>query len=178
MDALKTYVDSFDGLYKVENWDELKRLWIRGVGQAQRDLPAHVVHEYCHPDRGFEPELTVEKLNHKPFPRRLKTDEGDWWVARYNGGGIGGSEINIKGFGVVRYNHTRAEVAHVPGWPVVAGTGPTYRPTPWWAELELASDHSSLTKLYEARTSQLKEIQSHYAQYQSRPGYKLHKSNQ
>ncbi len=74
VNALKTYVDQFDALYKVENWNELQRLWIHVVGKAQAQTVAHVAQEYCHPDRPFDP---VPDFNAKPFKRQFNTDEGE-----------------------------------------------------------------------------------------------------
>jgi hypothetical protein len=48
--ALDTYVTNFD------KWDYHQRegAWMK-VGKAQRDVPVHVAHEYCRPDRAFDP---------------------------------------------------------------------------------------------------------------------------
>ena len=100
LDALQTYIDRFPALYSASNWDELERLWIRGVGGAQSRTVAHVAQEYCHPDRPFDP---VPDFTKKPFPRQLKTDEGDWWTAKYNNGPLGGgSGSKLTGFGAWR----------------------------------------------------------------------------
>ncbi|MDR3491671.1 MAG: hypothetical protein P4M12_06460, partial [Gammaproteobacteria bacterium] len=53
-EALKTYVDGCDGWYAARNWAAIDAAWLK-VGLAQRDVPAHVVHEYCRPDRSFDP---------------------------------------------------------------------------------------------------------------------------
>ena len=98
--ALQTYIDRFPALYSASNWDEISRLWIKGVGGAQSRTVAHVAQEYCHPNRPFNP---VPDFTKKPFSRQLKTDGGDWWTAKYNNGPLGGgSGSNMTGFGVFR----------------------------------------------------------------------------
>jgi hypothetical protein len=49
IDALKTYVQNYDA------WDykKCKAHWGKVVGGLQRKLPAHVINEYCRPDRAF-----------------------------------------------------------------------------------------------------------------------------
>jgi hypothetical protein len=49
IDALKAYVQNFDV------WDDKKceAHWCKVIGGHQRKLPAHVINEYCHPDRSF-----------------------------------------------------------------------------------------------------------------------------
>lgn len=51
--ALKEYVDGYDNWSNTDNWDAMEAAWMK-VGIAQRDVPAHVIHEYCRPDRSFE----------------------------------------------------------------------------------------------------------------------------
>ena len=48
--ALDTYVTNFD------KWNDHQQqeAWMK-VGKAQRDVPVHVAHEYCRPDRSFDP---------------------------------------------------------------------------------------------------------------------------
>lgn len=45
INALDRYVTSFDQWYKDNNWHEINAAWM-AVGRAQRDVPAHVAHEY------------------------------------------------------------------------------------------------------------------------------------
>jgi hypothetical protein len=49
IDALNTYVQNYD----VWNYDKCKAHWCKVVGGLQRKLPAHVINEYCRPDRAF-----------------------------------------------------------------------------------------------------------------------------
>ncbi len=100
--AYQTYLDQYDALYDASNWNELQRLWIHGIGGAQRAVVAHVAQEYCHPARPFDP---VPDFQAKPFPRQLKGDKGDWFSASYNGGGLGGKlgeAGRVSGFSWVR----------------------------------------------------------------------------
>lgn len=61
--ALAAWVNEFP------NWSDEKmtRLWLL-VGQAQRDVPAHVAQEYCRRDRNFSP---LPKFNEEHLPREL-----------------------------------------------------------------------------------------------------------
>jgi hypothetical protein len=61
--ALNTYVTNY------EKWDYHQRLdaWMK-VGKAQRDVPAHIAHEYCRPDRSFDP---LPSFNEENLPRVL-----------------------------------------------------------------------------------------------------------
>ena len=52
--ALNNYVQGYDEWVRTDNWDAMKAAWML-VGQAQRDLPVHVINEYCRPDRSFNP---------------------------------------------------------------------------------------------------------------------------
>lgn len=52
--ALKQYVDGYDNWEDPNNQDELEAAW-KEVGIQQRDMPVHVLNEYCHPDRSFYP---------------------------------------------------------------------------------------------------------------------------
>ena len=61
--ALDTYVTNFD------KWDYHQRgeAWMK-VGKAQRDVPVHVAHEYCRPDRLFDP---LPSFTEEALPRDL-----------------------------------------------------------------------------------------------------------
>ena len=56
------------------------------MGGAQRLLPAHVLNEYCHPSRSFNP---CPDFKTGPLPRTRQTDEGEWFTTSYNGGKLG-----------------------------------------------------------------------------------------
>jgi hypothetical protein len=52
--ALNYYVQGHDQWMKTNNADKIKQAWLN-VGLAQRDLPVHVINEYCRPDRPLQP---------------------------------------------------------------------------------------------------------------------------
>lgn len=62
--ALKHYVDEYNKkpIKSDADWAILDQIWIKEVGGAQRDVPAHVAHEYCHPDRSFYNASSSDKL--------------------------------------------------------------------------------------------------------------------
>ena len=65
--ALKNYVNGYDAWDAANNYDAMKAAWML-VGLAQRDLPVHVINEYCHPDRSFHP---LPAFNENKLPRIL-----------------------------------------------------------------------------------------------------------
>ncbi len=65
--ALNRYVQGYDVWDRLGNYTEMKSAWMT-VGLAQRDLPAHVLHEYCRPDRSFGPRPA---FNEQSMPRVL-----------------------------------------------------------------------------------------------------------
>ncbi|MDF1826766.1 MAG: hypothetical protein P1U39_00580 [Legionellaceae bacterium] len=64
--ALYSYATNFN------TWDVGQRedAWLN-VGQAQRDVPVHIAHEYCRPDRSFCP---CPEFNEPTLPRLLSLD--------------------------------------------------------------------------------------------------------
>ncbi|KTC95854.1 hypothetical protein Lgee_2234 [Legionella geestiana] len=70
--ALQTYVDNFEAW----DWPHRRAHWCNIVGGAQRDLPAHVRHEYCHPTRKF---ASVPGFTDNVLPRSLRFYN---WVTR------------------------------------------------------------------------------------------------
>lgn len=65
--ALQFYVDNYDAWYAASNWVAMEAAWME-VGKAQRDVPAHVAQEYCHPTRAFYP---CPLFNEPALPRLL-----------------------------------------------------------------------------------------------------------
>ena len=65
--ALQNYVNGFDAWAAAGNYDAMKAAWML-VGLAQRDLPVHVINEYCRPDRSFGP---LPAFNEDKLPRIL-----------------------------------------------------------------------------------------------------------
>jgi hypothetical protein len=74
INALNHYVAEHDKKpNKTEaDWDALEKIWIEEVGRAQRDIPAHIAHEYCHPDRSFEDVNENNQLLDASNPDNLK----------------------------------------------------------------------------------------------------------
>ena len=75
IDALEHYVTEFSNKsYKTEaDWQVLNDdIWIKEVGGAQRNLPAHIAQEYCHPDRSFHDVTKNKELLHADNPKNLK----------------------------------------------------------------------------------------------------------
>lgn len=65
--ALQNYVNGYDARDAANNYDAMKAAWML-VGLAQRDLPVHVINEYCRPDRSFDP---LPAFNEDKLPRVL-----------------------------------------------------------------------------------------------------------
>ena len=55
LDSYEYYLDNYSRLFKASKWTELNNIWLIQIGGAQKLLPMHVFHEYCHPDRPFDP---------------------------------------------------------------------------------------------------------------------------
>ena len=53
INALQHYIDNVDAWQSTGNIAAIIEAWSKGVGGAQRDVPAHVAQEYCHPTRSF-----------------------------------------------------------------------------------------------------------------------------
>ena len=84
--ALDTYVTNHN------KWSvhEQDTAWI-SVGKAQRDVPAHIAHEYCRPDRSFDP---LPSFNEETLPRRLTfnnrvEDNSSWFPLSSSSSGLG-----------------------------------------------------------------------------------------
>jgi hypothetical protein len=65
IDALKEYVAGYKNWDATNNYDAMRAAWMK-VGRAQRDVPVHVINEYCRPDRSFDP---MPKFNEDELPR-------------------------------------------------------------------------------------------------------------
>lgn len=71
INAYNTYLQAYEQWNVGENSEEdVIKAWV-AVGVAQRDLPAHVIQEYCHPDRSFKPRPTFS-VNENQLPRETK----------------------------------------------------------------------------------------------------------
>ena len=67
LQALQDYVTGYDAWDAANNYDAMRAAWMV-VGLAQRDLPVHVINEYCRPDRSFHP---LPAFNEDQLPRIL-----------------------------------------------------------------------------------------------------------
>ena len=65
--SLITALDTYLTHYHKWNDHQQEEAWMK-VGQAQRDVPAHIAHEYCRPDRSFDP---LPSFNEENMPRIL-----------------------------------------------------------------------------------------------------------
>ena len=130
--ALKTYIDN----YKPWSGEQCKTHWIQQVGGAQLLLPAHVMNEYCHPTRSFDPCPNFEKDEDLPRTRKVTIDKDyeDLFTAQWNGGSLGNS------FGL-------AQCGGAGGWGEV---GMWLRV---WGDRS-RPDHASITSLCSTRTQQ------------------------
>lgn len=78
--ALQEYVDGYNTWNTANNWEAVKAAWMK-VGKAQRDVPVHVVNEYCRKDRSFHP---LPAFNEASLPEELtfynyETDRAEGW---------------------------------------------------------------------------------------------------
>ena len=91
--ALEIYVSNFD------KWSPHEREigWL-AVGQAQRDVPAHVAHEYCRPDRSFDLDeyknASEPRFKEKTLPRDFTFDNyvtnvKSWFPLTSSSSGLG-----------------------------------------------------------------------------------------
>ena len=67
LQALQDYVTGYAAWDTAQNYDAMRAAWMV-VGLAQRDLPVHVINEYCRPDRSFHP---LPAFNEDQLPRIL-----------------------------------------------------------------------------------------------------------
>lgn len=68
--ALNHYVAEYNK--KSKDWGALEKIWIEEVGRAQRDVPAHIAQEYCHPERSFDQVNNNKDLLDASNPANLK----------------------------------------------------------------------------------------------------------
>lgn len=151
--ALQTYID-----HDSWNVDQREKHWCTVVGSEQRRLPVHVVNEYCHRTRSFDPCPDFEE---ETLPRSRKIvvgyvgidDEEEWYTAKYDGSFLGDS------FAIVRGDKQDALATW---WPEGAG---------WLCQWLVVGnchevDHKALQALSQTRTQQLEGLKAWLAQYQ------------
>jgi serine/threonine protein kinase len=140
LDALRTYVDN----YRKWRLDQRKEQWCKKVGGAQKLLPAHVVNEYCRPDRPFDP-CPSEWSSSLPRARAVligKMDEEDTLGAWFSP--PSSSELLGSSFAFVRSHFDAA-----------CGREWSYG-SPGLFGMPALADLESLQALWNARTQQLK----------------------
>lgn len=105
---LKIYIEAYNLSPREtrEDWEALDRLW-RKVGLLQRDVPAHIAQEYCHPDRTFDQVVQNPNLIDVANPANLKRQlnfynwsvaSNDWWFSPRSLGNSGlGSLFAMRG---------------------------------------------------------------------------------
>jgi hypothetical protein len=89
--SLITALDTYVTHYVKTNYHQQLEAWMK-VGQAQRDVPAHIAQEYCRPDRSFDPLPTFNEQN---LPRILainnysRTGDRSWFPLASSSSGLG-----------------------------------------------------------------------------------------
>jgi len=134
-DKLTNALENCVQLWNQSKWEQGNQHWVQQVGGAQLLLPAHVINEYCHPTRSFNPCPDFTKLEPNGTWRTRQTDKGEWFTAQYNDGSLG-----VK-FAVARGAYSR---------PFAMRWGIHERET----NIKTKLDHAGVRALYDARTQQ------------------------
>ena len=137
INALKAYVAGYDSWNNNQKWDDMNKAWLE-VGMAQRDVPVHVINEYCHPERSFAP---CPEFNERTLPRAATyysfitdRDEQLFPLVVSDSEGLGVDFSLFRGAGA-------------------RGLGPLRRV--WRGDA--ASDLAAISRLDEVRTAELKQ---------------------
>jgi hypothetical protein len=77
-EALQNYINGYPNWYNTNNFKAMKAAWMQ-VGLAQRNVPVHVINEYCRPDRSFDP---VPAFKEDKLPRVVTFYNYNYNVAR------------------------------------------------------------------------------------------------
>ena len=107
--ALQVYLNGFDAWSLARNWTEMTEAWL-ATGKAQRELPVHIVNEYCRKDRRFYP---IPDFNEQTLPRDQKftnlitRTQESWFPLRASDSGLGFD------FALIRYTWTNASAIDV-----------------------------------------------------------------
>jgi hypothetical protein len=97
--SLITALDTYVTHYNKWNYHQQLEAWMK-VGQAQRDVPAHIAHEYCRKDRSFDP---LPTFNEENLPRILAfrnytgTADKSWFPLASSSSGLGFDFALIRG---------------------------------------------------------------------------------
>jgi len=124
IDALTHYVTEYDNRPNKTNddWAVLDEIWVKEVGGAQRNLPAHMAHEYCHPDRSFYDVNQNPALLDAAKPDNLKRQLKfyNFEIGNFDSWFSKGSYLVDSGlgflFGILRASAARGLAAAVGGW--------------------------------------------------------------
>ncbi len=145
--ALHEYVNGYHEWAAASNAAAMSAAWMK-VGMAQRDVPAHVAHEYCRQDRSFDPlpsfNVDRDDIPRETLPRVLafytwnnNLDES-WFPLGPVGSGLG--------FDFALMRTASAAAWSTPGFHV---------------EASAAVDLAAITRLDEVRTVDLTLSQDH-----------------
>ncbi len=67
LNALQDYITGYEHWAGTRNWNAMKAAWLR-IGLVQRDLPIHVINEYCRRDRSCR---FAARLHQYTLPREM-----------------------------------------------------------------------------------------------------------
>ncbi len=146
--ALQTFVDN------AAKWNYDQRAenqWCKKVGGQQKLLPAHIVNEYCRPDRPFDPcplewEVKLPRTREVPYiwdSTQSKGIKGSWFIPSSSKDGLGASSA------FYRYKYEGAGTGAGLGWRECC------------AQLvEAFADLKALQSLWKTRTEQLELLKS------------------
>lgn len=105
--SLITALDTFSTHYDEMNIGD-RRIMRLSIGEAQKDVPAHIAQEYCRKDRAFSLEMynnaDEPRFKEKTFPRDLRfyrTDEARWFPLSSSLYELGYDFALIRGCGAV-----------------------------------------------------------------------------
>ncbi len=123
--------------------------WSQGVGREQKLLPAHVVNEYCHSDRAFDP--CPKEWWKSQLPRTRETESMSWFTPLASGVELGSVYAFYRG------NTKRVVHCRDSEWPFY-DINPEYAPV----TKGVIADLKALQSLWEVRTQQLKLLKSQF----------------
>lgn len=120
-------------------WDERDRHFVQDVGEAQAKFPAHILQEYCHPTRSFDP---TPQFNEAELPESLdfcNWNSGSTPTLLITSPGVSGN------FTLIRGDALRAAVGGL------------------WFRVPLEVDCAAVDALDKARTVDLLELRKRLA---------------
>lgn len=124
VDALKEYVYGYRKWEATNNYDAMIAAWMK-VGLAQRDVPVHVINEYCRPDRSFDP---TPEFNEDELPRVVSfynyntvSIDAVFPLVLSNSSGLGVNCGLLRGWSACRAEE--GVEAEGRGWQLIHGVG-------------------------------------------------------